>query len=195
MKRIFNVLMALMLLIAPCAFSEAQAAYPETECLPVGMALKTETQAMRVYEMESTGETWTVLQTGNVCCGVAVLSGDLPATMEEFIAGRWPDAWILRSDADDVLFMDMNAAGRCYRQEGAYVIEMRFGEFRSEERMSSSGAAAAMAFYRPQAMITEIELDEDDGRLIFEGDAILNGVEYEFGLDAHTGRLMEWDRD
>ena len=38
-------------------------------------------------------------------------------------------------------------------------------------------------------------MDEDDGMLLYEGDAWLDGQEYEFELDARTGRLLEWERD
>ena len=40
-----------------------------------------------------------------------------------------------------------------------------------------------------------MDLDDDDGMLVYEGDAWLDGQEYEFELDAHTGRLLEWERD
>lgn len=43
--------------------------------------------------------------------------------------------------------------------------------------------------------IREFKLDEDDGRLVYEGEIRYNGVEYEFEVDAGTGRILDWDID
>lgn len=40
-----------------------------------------------------------------------------------------------------------------------------------------------------------IELDQDDGRYIYEGELWHNGVEYEFEIDANTGRMIKWEAD
>ena len=48
----------------------------------------------------------------------------------------------------------------------------------------------------PDAVFEEIQLDEDDGRLIYEvkfWDAA--GEEYEAELDAYTGEILKWERD
>lgn len=39
----------------------------------------------------------------------------------------------------------------------------------------------------PAAQISGLEMDEEDGMLIFEGDAVLEGTEYEFEIDAYSG--------
>ena len=38
-----------------------------------------------------------------------------------------------------------------------------------------------------------IELDYDDGRYKYEGDIIYNGIEYDFEIDADSGRILEWE--
>lgn len=43
--------------------------------------------------------------------------------------------------------------------------------------------------------IEEIELDEDDGRWIYEIEAIYNGEEYDLEIDARTGSIVSFERD
>ena len=40
---------------------------------------------------------------------------------------------------------------------------------------------------------TEVHQDLDDGCLIWEIEFIHDGVEYEFDIDAHTGKILEMD--
>lgn len=40
-----------------------------------------------------------------------------------------------------------------------------------------------------------IKLDYDDGRAIYEGDILFENVEYEFEINAETGRLIGWESD
>lgn len=40
-----------------------------------------------------------------------------------------------------------------------------------------------------------LELDEDDGRLEYEGSLIYDGMEYEFKMDAYSGSILEWEAD
>lgn len=43
------------------------------------------------------------------------------------------------------------------------------------------------------ANIYEFKLDRDDGRLEYEGKIIYNSMEYEFSIDANTGKVTGWD--
>ncbi|MDD3867003.1 MAG: PepSY domain-containing protein, partial [Eubacteriales bacterium] len=43
--------------------------------------------------------------------------------------------------------------------------------------------------------VDKIELERDDGRLYYEGEARLAGYEYEFEIDAYTGVIIDWDAD
>lgn len=38
-----------------------------------------------------------------------------------------------------------------------------------------------------------IKLDNDDGRLQYEGKVIYDGIEYEFDIDAYTGEILTWE--
>lgn len=45
------------------------------------------------------------------------------------------------------------------------------------------------------ADIREWEYDYDDGRAEYEGEIIYNGMEYEFTVDASTGKITEWKEE
>ena len=45
------------------------------------------------------------------------------------------------------------------------------------------------------AQNVKIELDEDDGRVRYEGEIYYNNVEYEFELNAETGEILEWSEE
>ncbi|NDO45515.1 PepSY domain-containing protein [Clostridium sp. MD294] len=47
----------------------------------------------------------------------------------------------------------------------------------------------------PNAVLYEIKLDNDDGRMIYEGEMKQGHIEYEFEIDATTGVIIEWDID
>ena len=42
---------------------------------------------------------------------------------------------------------------------------------------------------------TKVKLDRDDGRLVWEVEFLYGGYEYEFDIDALTGRITDYDRD
>lgn len=47
----------------------------------------------------------------------------------------------------------------------------------------------------PGATIVELELERDDGRVYYEGEAVDGRYEYEFEIDAYTGAVIEWEKD
>lgn len=74
----------------------------------------------------------------------------------------------------------------------------------SHHKTSASSAAPAISIEQakqillekvPGATIKELELDTDDGRLIYEGELRKGQTEYEFEMDADTGRFLEWEED
>ena len=44
-------------------------------------------------------------------------------------------------------------------------------------------------------LASELELDEDDSRLIYEGELFYDNTEYEFQIDAYSGAVLEWESD
>ncbi|MBS1411817.1 MAG: hypothetical protein HPZ00_00680 [Christensenellaceae bacterium] len=47
----------------------------------------------------------------------------------------------------------------------------------------------------PGCNIIEFEMDWEDGRMVYEGEAYLDGVEYDFEVDALTGEIIKWKQD
>ena len=45
------------------------------------------------------------------------------------------------------------------------------------------------------AQDVSIELDRDDGWVIYEGDILYNRMEYEFEIDAETGNVLKWEEE
>ena len=45
--------------------------------------------------------------------------------------------------------------------------------------------------------VTDVHLDREKGRMVYEGEIHYNGMEYEFDIDAITGEIVKWkvDRD
>ena len=45
--------------------------------------------------------------------------------------------------------------------------------------------------------VTDVHLDRENGRMVYEGEIHYNGIEYEFDIDAVTGEIVKWkvDRD
>lgn len=61
--------------------------------------------------------------------------------------------------------------------------------------ISAEKAEKAVLNKLPGATIRSMELDEDDGYYCYEGEAYKNGVEYEFVIDAYSGKILEWDQE
>ena len=43
------------------------------------------------------------------------------------------------------------------------------------------------------ASVVRLHRVRDDGRLVYEGELIYNGTEYEFKIDATTGDVLDWE--
>ena len=65
----------------------------------------------------------------------------------------------------------------------------------SEGMISLSEAISAVKAAHPGAVIEDIELDYERGRYVYEGEADLNGREYDFTVDAQSGKLISWEKD
>ena len=125
---------------------------------------------------------------------------------QEIVLAAYPGAKVLRVDEhrDDgraqvaVFFV----AEGCY---GTLEIDAYSGEIAQREIYFSQATQdglisqeqaqeIVMAAY-PEAQISKIRLDEDDGLYCWEGDARVDGQQYEFVVNALTGKIIEWERD
>lgn len=59
--------------------------------------------------------------------------------------------------------------------------------------ISDADARALVSSRVPEAVITELKLDHDDGVQLYEGEAKQGGYEYEFEIDAYTGEFLKWE--
>lgn len=49
--------------------------------------------------------------------------------------------------------------------------------------------------YENGIIITEIDLDEDNGRVVYEMNAYIGNTEYDIKIDVTTGDIIEWRQD
>lgn len=64
-------------------------------------------------------------------------------------------------------------------------------------QFSEADAKAAALERVPGATEQDLrmELDHDDGKYIYEGDIIYQQMEYEFEIDANTGKFLKWSKE
>lgn len=66
----------------------------------------------------------------------------------------------------------------------------------AEANTIGTDAASSIALGKAQAgdaRITEIQLDREDGRTVYEGEMRDSSFEYDFEIDAYSGDVMQWD--
>ena len=64
-----------------------------------------------------------------------------------------------------------------------------------EGQLGYAEIMAQLESLKPGLNVIRIEFDEDDGRMRYEGEALLDDALYEFEIDAATGELREWERE
>lgn len=69
------------------------------------------------------------------------------------------------------------------------------GSTSSSSHISSEKARSIVLAKIPGATINKLKLEKDDGRYIYEGEAVLGDYEYEFEIDANSGVIIDWDKD
>lgn len=119
---------------------------------------------------------------------------------EAAVHAVYPDCRILFAEDTDggkrLAVADADFCGAItVAQSGIISRGLEMGEIYRDDLLTYDGAEKLLALHRPQATLLELEFDEDDGLLIYEGEALLTGTEYEFEMDARSGKLLEWERD
>lgn len=125
------------------------------------------------------------------------------AGVPESVSGIYPGAWVISAHEETVnggpalriLLVHEDFSGYILMGDGMIIgRELNFAPCIEDGMLTMTGAVSVLNLLRPGLIISEIELDEDDGLLLYEGEAFLSGEEYEFELDAHTARLLQWSR-
>jgi len=209
MNRIILLLVISLFLVAACPAS-AQAYIPENAV----MLSETEADGVRtsVYNIPDTGEQLTLasdIASGEILSlksRSAAVSAETPMDAEAakaMLAGIYPDALVVSSaesnlDTAVVRRLIIVAPDLCgcilFDADGVCGKDIVFDACIRDGRITSDAARSIMQFLRPDAKITEIELDDDDGLLLYEGEARIDGQTFEFEMDAATGKLLQWSR-
>lgn len=209
MRKILALALCLLTMLVPLA-ARAEAA-PETALawLPAGATYLGEEPAgsgrALSYQTDENAWTLTLDGAGNALSlqSAGAAAGGLQ-TRAEAEAALWTldeAALILSAEEGDgparLYFVATGAAGWAQFDiaGGLAAGAVSFGQFLSNGQLTFAGASQVLQILRPGAQLDGMDMDEDDGMLLYEGDAYLDGQEYEFELDARTGRLLEWERD
>lgn len=209
MRKILALALCLLTMLVSLA-ARAEAA-PETALawLPAGATYLGEEPVgsgrALSYQTDENAWTLTLDGAGNALSlqSAGVAAGGLQ-TRAEAEAALWAldeAALILRAEEGDgparLYFVATGAAGWAqFDIAGGFAAgAVAFGQFLSNGQLTFAGASQVLQILRPGAQLDGMDMDEDDGMLLYEGDAYLDGQEYEFELDARTGRLLEWERD
>ena len=122
------------------------------------------------------------------------------ARAEELVQQAYPGSHILftRDDASGKL-LGVSGDDFCgtivVSAEGVCSRDLEMGEIFRNGILTMESALKILALHRPEADFYALELEEDDGSWEYEGEALVDGEEYEFELNACTGKLLEWERD
>ena len=65
----------------------------------------------------------------------------------------------------------------------------------SKENVLTVEEAVAIAMKQAKGTVTEVELDEDDGRLHYDIEIEDGTYEYDFEIDAITGEVLDFEKD
>lgn len=108
------------------------------------------------------------------------------------IAGRGDDGSVY-----EVFYSAEGAVGEITvnAQTGAITRVERYPEAAARGVLSADEVARLVSERQRGAEIVELELEWDDGRYLYEGEATAGGARYSFELDAETGRFIEFGRD
>ena len=215
MSRILKLMLAFALILLPCAHAEEhfELSPAVLSMLPEGMVME-ETELlgnlhMHTASVPETGEVLLLMCSDGELILVetrqaAAYDPSAPAVersrAEALVRAAYPECRILFS-RDGEGGKQLGVAGENFC--GSILVaddriisrSLEIGEIFRNGRLTMDGALKVLTLHRPEAEFRALELDEDDGVYLYEGEALLDGVEYEFELDARTGRLVEWERD
>lgn len=206
------VLILALMLMTPCAWADdipasVQAAFPTGAV--VENVQKAGEMRMLSLSIAETGESLLLAYEGE---SVLFLETQTPAVYdenaapversraEELICAAYPDCRILfAEDAESGKRLAVAGDDFCgtivVADEQICARSLQMGEIYRDGKLTMEGAIKVLGLHRPEADFRALELDEDDGVLFYEGEALVNGVEYEFELEVSTGKLLEWERD
>ena len=131
------------------------------------------------------------------------LPADSQQTAEAAFAARLPQATLSFSilDRDDgrfeweIFFTNGGALGVCEVDATTGVV-IRVKEYTDlpAGALSADAAIEALKAAKGNLSVVELDLERDDGRLVYEGEAELDGRFYDFEMTV-SGQIIEWERN
>ena len=97
-------------------------------------------------------------------------------------------------DEWDIFFTQGNQLGVCEVLESNNEIRKVKLYEKPEGALLASEAMAKLAEKKGAITVTNLDLERDDGRLVYEGEAELDGRFYDFEMTVN-GQIIEWERD
>lgn len=94
----------------------------------------------------------------------------------------------------DLFFTHNGQLGQAEVRESDFSVRRVRLYDRPADGLTAEEAMAALAREKGAVTIVDLELERDDGRTVYEGEATLDGRRYEFEMTV-SGRILEWERD
>ena len=94
----------------------------------------------------------------------------------------------------DIFFTQGNQLGKCEVLESTNEVRKVTLYEKPEGALTASEAMKQLAEKKGELVVIDLDLDRDDGRLCYEGEAELGGKRYEFEMSV-DGKIIEWERD
>ncbi len=110
-----------------------------------------------------------------------------PVLAQREDGGRVYEAFYAEGDA--IGFLRLNA------ETGALVSSKRFPTALAQGGLTPADAAELVASRESGATLAEMDIGEERGRLVYEGEALVSGQVFEFEIDLLSGEFVEWKRD
>lgn len=122
---------------------------------------------------------------------MAAVQAKIPGAVVDYMVREYDD----RRFEWDVFFRQDGVLGQAEVLENGFEVRKieLFNQSR-ENSLTASEAVAKLMAEKGEMTILKLDLDWDDGRLAYDGDAEMNQRFYEFEITA-DGRLVEWERD
>ncbi len=116
----------------------------------------------------------------------------------EFYADGMEYDYEIDADTGEIISFDQDMEYSLYNNGTTGTTSGTAGSSSTSQDILSEEEVAAIALERvpgADASHLRLELDRDDGRVLYEGQIIYNGVEYEFEIDGQTGNVIEWSEE
>ena len=93
----------------------------------------------------------------------------------------------------DVFFTEGTMIGHCEVDAETWAVRREKTYEKPADALMADQAVEALMAAKGRLTVLELELERDDGKLRYEGEAELDGKRYEFEMTI-AGKILEWER-